>query len=120
MVTLLVTTGDARAWASYIRGLRSDIDRAKREGRLDPGLAAPESIHETLMEILAAIDALPSDLPTVELRLPAVSRLRVFFHYALAIRDWGDRLYRDGLLRVARDPAADRFLAAIGEVVSRR
>jgi hypothetical protein len=116
MVTVRTRVEDARAWATFIRALRADIARAKRAGDLDPELGAPEALHGTLLEVLAAIDALPGE-GSAELRLSPVARLRVFFHYALAVHDWAERLHADGVLRVARDPVADRFLAAIDDAV---
>jgi hypothetical protein len=124
MVTVRIGTADALAWARYIRALRADIQRAKASGRLDSGLGAPQSVHDTLQAVLAAIDVLPADparpdSEETELQLPSLSRLRVFFHYALAVRDWADRLQGEGLLTVARDPRADRFLAGVGELLAR-
>ena len=112
-----VSASDARAWASYIRTLRSEIAEAKDAGRLPAYLAAPEPIHRTLLRILASIDALPQEPGTVDLPLPHPQRLLPFVLYQTALMPWIDRLLARGLLHTERPTGADRFLTHLGECI---
>ncbi|MDP8969810.1 MAG: hypothetical protein M3N52_04815 [Actinomycetota bacterium] len=117
-ITLLrgVRTADARAWANYIRTLRAEIAQRKAAGRLPPELGAPEPVYRTLLDVLAAIDALPSAQPTADLALPAGRPLQVWAFYTSAAHTWADDLVADGVLTIRRPAAAERFWAQIEEL----
>lgn len=107
-VTRTVAVADAHAWAAWIRGVRADIAQGMGEGHINPSLAAPEPVHETLLEVLAAIDRLP-DGGTAELTLPGSDRLHDLLEHLAGLQRWFDQLVDWGLSEHRRPEAALRF-----------
>lgn len=110
-----VTVADARAFAAWIRDLRIDIAAAMEAGKLPWHLGAPESIHRTLLALLATIDSLPGDRDVAPLPLPHPQRLLPFAIYMPSVVAWTDRLVERGVLSTVRPPGADRFWHVIQE-----
>lgn len=110
---LVVSTGDARAWAKYLNTLRAEIAEQKRAGGIPESTRAPASAHRTLGLLLAGITQLPGHRDTAALSLPERSALEEFvFHHAM-VQQWADDLVDDGVLTARRCPAADRFWAEL-------
>lgn len=106
---LLVRVGEARAWAGWIRQLRAQIAKRKDAGDIDPALAAPQPVYEALLELLAAVDALPDDTDEAELVLPDRDRLGVFVEHLARLRPVFARWVEHWLLDVEPPEAARRF-----------
>ncbi|HEY8340270.1 MAG TPA: hypothetical protein VIK95_10395 [Egibacteraceae bacterium] len=110
-----ISVADARAWASYVRALRAEINQRKEAGELPDTLAAPELMHRLLVEVLTAIDELPPRR-TATLRLPGGRALLVFAWYQSSVQEWADKRVAEGLLTTTRSEAADRFWTRIEQV----
>ena len=104
-----IPTDEARAWADYMRRLRTEIADRKSTGHISPQLRAPEGLHRTLQRILVAIQQLHEDQATATIILPARHDLQEFVFHQTAVQHWADALVTQGLLMVRRSPAAGRF-----------
>lgn len=107
--TLRVRVADARAWAGWVRALRAEIADQKAAGDLNPDLAAPEHVHQTLLELLAAIDALPRDAEHADLPLPERERLDPFVDQLQLVHSLVDRWVALGMLAARSPPEVQRF-----------
>lgn len=113
-----VRVDDARAWAGYMNALRADIAERKDLGELPSGTRAPATLHRTLEQLLAAIEALPREAAKADLALPERSELEVFIFHQSAVQPWADALARDGTLRTHRPAAADWFWAQLQAAIT--
>lgn len=109
MTTLTVVVADARAWAEWIRGVRADIAARMEEGHINPDLTAPEPVHETLLELLEAIDALPAHQQAAELHLSDDARLQGLLDHLGKLQRWFDQLVDWGMVSHRRSEPAMRF-----------
>ena len=107
---------DARAWASYVRALRTEIAERKASGELPDTLAAPELMHHLLVQVLDAIDAMRPGRRQASLEMPSGRPLLVFAWYQASVQEWADKRVEEGLLTTTRDAAADRFWSFIEEL----
>ncbi|HWB72244.1 MAG TPA: hypothetical protein VG452_08495 [Egibacteraceae bacterium] len=108
-----VCVAEARAWSDYVRRLRAEIAERKAAGLLPSDLGAPTPMFDTLLVVLAAVDALPWDQARSVLALPEPRRLHVWAWYQSAAQNWADELVADGVLSVRRSAEADRFWAQV-------
>lgn len=108
-----VWVAEARAWSDYVRRLRAEIAQRKAAGVLPAELGAPAPMLDTLLAVLAAVDALPWDQPRSALALPEPRRLHVWAWYQSVVQNWADELVADGVLTVRRSAEADRFWAQV-------
>lgn len=111
-----ISADDARAWAAYVRALRTEIAERKASGELPATLAAPELMHRLLVEVLEAIDDVRPGRRGASLDLPTGRPLLVFAWYQASVQEWADKRVAEGLLSTTRDAAADRFWALIEEL----
>lgn len=107
---------DARAWARYVRALRVEIAARKQQGEISEGMRAPEAIHRTLATLLARIDLLPDEHPTVLLALPDRDELEEFASHHSMVQRWADTLVREGTLDAWRPLSASRFWRRLEQV----
>lgn len=103
-----VDAADLRAWAAWIRALRTDLRRLRAEGEVAHHTAAPAAAVDVANELLAAIDTLPHTGPAHELALPEPERLRPLVDHLGGRREWYSRLEAWGILATRRPPGADR------------
>lgn len=106
---LRAQVADARAWAGWIRALRAEIADQKDAGELNPDLAAPEHVYQTLLELLAAIDELPRDAEQADLALPQRQRLAELVDQQRLVHSLVDRWVALGLLAARPPPEVERF-----------
>lgn len=109
MSSLTVVVADARAWAGWIRGVRADIAARMEEGHIKPDLTAPEPVHETLVQLLQAIDGLPADQRRADLCFPADARLQDLLDHLAKLQRWFDQLVDWGMVSHRRSEPAMRF-----------
>lgn len=107
--TLRARVADARTWAVWLRALRAEIADQKDAGDLNPDLAAPEPVHQTLLELLAAIDALPRDAEHADLALPPRQRLAALVDQQQLVHSLVDHWVEVGLLAARPPPEVLRF-----------
>lgn len=107
--TLRARVADARAWAGWIRALRAEIADQKDAGDINPHLAAPEHVHQTLLTLLAAIDELPRDADQADLALPQREHLDPFVDQLQRVHSLVDRWVELGLLAARPPPEVQRF-----------
>lgn len=100
---------NARLWAGWLRALRAEIADRKDAGDLNPDLAAPGSVHQTLLELLAAIDALPPDADHAALALPPRHRLAALVDQQQLVHSLVDHWVEVGLLAARPPPEVLRF-----------
>lgn len=109
VITQTVTVADARAWAGWIRGVRADIAERMEEGHINPELAAPEPVHEALLQLLEAIDRLPADEEAAELQLVDDAHVQALLDHLGRLQRWFDQLVDWGMVRHRRSEPALRF-----------
>ncbi|HVM14880.1 MAG TPA: hypothetical protein VM287_11205 [Egibacteraceae bacterium] len=113
MTTQTVSVADARSWAAWIRGVRADIAARMDEGHINPDLAAPEAVHTALLWLLAAIDDLPYDRETADLRLPDDVQLQGLLDHLARLQRWFDQLADWAMVSHRRSEPVIRFQRAL-------
>lgn len=106
---MTVLVAEALAWATWIRGVRADIAARMEEGHIKPDLTAPEPVHEALLQLLEAIDALPADQETADLHLSDDARLQELLDHLATLQRWFDQLVEWGMVTHRRSEPALRF-----------
>ena len=92
-----------------MRALRLEIADRKLTGDIAPNIRAPQSVHRTLVQVLAAIDQLDAESRSAALVLPAQQEVEEFVYHQTAVQHWADAIVAQGILTLTRPREADRF-----------